>query len=115
MNIKCNGDENDFLSCYRELAQECTHSQDVIVECSNKNFDKPENPEDGSLRLIGGDNSPSDDGIGRLEFYKGGWGSVCNEKFGDKNAVVACRQMGYDSGTILGLHLNIREKNCEIR
>lgn len=36
---------------------------------------------------------------GRLEiFYSGIWGSVCNDDFGQPDATVACRQLGFRYG-----------------
>lgn len=45
-----------------------------------------------AVRLADG---PSEN-MGRLEvFYQGIWGSVCDDGFSDKEAVVFCRIMGY--------------------
>ncbi|EFJ48001.1 hypothetical protein VOLCADRAFT_81342 [Volvox carteri f. nagariensis] len=47
------------------------------------------------LRLVGG-SSPSE---GRVEiFYGSSWGSVCDDGFGDTEATVVCRELGYDTG-----------------
>ena len=46
---------------------------------------------------------------GRLEIYHGGkWGTICDEKFTQANAIVACRQLGFSSGTnkLLGKSLS---------
>ncbi|RDD45648.1 Deleted in malignant brain tumors 1 protein [Trichoplax sp. H2] len=46
------------------------------------------------LRLLGGPNRYS----GNLEvFFKGRWGSVCDDRFDLKDANVACRQLGFAS------------------
>ena len=46
--------------------------------------------------------SASSSGSGRLEIYMGKWGTICNYDFDDNSAKVACLQMGYDSGKIIG-------------
>ena len=52
---------------------------------------------DGDLRLIGGSST-----AGRLEIYHNNeWGTICNDGF-DRNdiaATVACRQLGFTSGS----------------
>ena len=51
---------------------------------------------DGQLRLV--NNSGNSDGVsgGRLEvFLNGAWGTVCRHLFDEKDANVACRQLGF--------------------
>ena len=31
-------------------------------------------------------------------FCEGAWGTVCTSRFGDKDAAVACRQLGFSEG-----------------
>ena len=46
---------------------------------------------EGSLRLYG---SGTDDGM--LEVYHNGrWGSVCDDGWGTRESLVACKQLGY--------------------
>jgi deleted-in-malignant-brain-tumors protein 1 len=53
-----------------------------------------DSPYDGEVRIAGGGSS------GRLEiFHQGRWGTVCDDNFGTVDANVACRQLGYASGT----------------
>ena len=48
----------------------------------------------GELRLVDG----ATNATGRLEVcYHGEWGSVCDDLFNDRAAMVACRQLGFDS------------------
>merc|ERR1711871_1740061 len=56
---------------------------------------------DGELRVCGTERANSV--AGRLEMFKGGkWGTICDEEFNHVDAGVACRQMGYSNGYMMG-------------
>jgi len=86
MGLKCEPGQSNIWDCYRELAEGCDHTQDLIIECVNIDFDKPQVPDEGTVRIVDNNGSPSQDGSGRLEVYKNGWGTVCNSKFNAKSA-----------------------------
>jgi hypothetical protein len=51
-------------------------------------------PYDGAVRIAGGG------ATGRLEVYHSGqWGTICEDAFAATDATVACRQLGFASGT----------------
>ena len=56
--------------------------------------------EGGDLRLVG-QSEVAHWQIGRLEvFFEGSWSQVCATGFGANDADVACRQLGFGSGTV---------------
>ena len=64
--------------------------------------------QEGALRLRGSDI----DGQGRVEIYHAGqWGTICNSGFGEREARVACEQLGYldyDDGYVWAWYLRPR-------
>jgi hypothetical protein len=50
------------------------------------------------VRLVGGDNVTS----GRLEVrFKGVWGTVCDDNFGEEEGAVACRMLGFEGRAVV--------------
>ena len=49
--------------------------------------------EDGELRLVGGPSNRE----GRVEMcYMGVWGAISDDRWNENNAVVTCRQLGFE-------------------
>lgn len=54
--------------------------------------------EEGELRLVARVDV-NDYAIGALQvFLRGAWGAVCTSHFDNRDAMVACRQLGFSSG-----------------
>uniref|UniRef100_W5L9H3 SRCR domain-containing protein n=1 Tax=Astyanax mexicanus TaxID=7994 RepID=W5L9H3_ASTMX len=103
-NVDCKGGEIDLSQCGNQGwgIHNCYHYEDVAVICKG----------DGTIRLMGG----SDHCQGRVEiYYRGSWGTVCDDDWGMRDAEVVCQQLscgnadsyttnayfGYGSGLIM--------------
>ena len=103
-NLKCQGNEESIMQCYRTMADRtiCSHDYDTLIECSNSSQDEVGSYQTGTVRLIDATGNPSKTGIGRIEILKENWGTFCNTKFTNKSAKVVCKQMGFLDGKIFG-------------
>nr|XP_044998478.1 neurotrypsin isoform X2 [Jaculus jaculus] len=92
-DVSCSGKETSFLQCSSRQwgKHDCSHREDVGIACYP----------DGSghrvssgfpIRLMDGENKKE----GRVEVsVNGQWGTICDDGWTDKDAVVVCRQLGY--------------------
>jgi deleted-in-malignant-brain-tumors protein 1 len=113
-DVECAGTETNILQCtYDPVTSDCGHSEDAGVQCqidsklSNCTWIASllyslqlEICEDGDLRLIGRPSSTQYEG--RVELcYGEEWGTICDDFWGDNDANVVCRQLGYsDTGKL---------------
>jgi hypothetical protein len=91
-DLECDGTEAEILECPASPIGQtnCIHGEDVGVSCDIRS--------DGALILSGGGSAS-----GRLGMYLAGvLGTVCDDGFTDVAAGVACRELGYDSGFVVG-------------
>ncbi|XP_041372561.1 deleted in malignant brain tumors 1 protein-like [Gigantopelta aegis] len=83
-NVTCNGDEHRLDQCSSLPWGEnnCSHSEDVSVQCSLP------------IRLVNGSGIPTQ---GRVEIQINGiWGTVCDDQFDYRDAGVVCDMMGFN-------------------
>ncbi|XP_067666942.1 scavenger receptor cysteine-rich type 1 protein M130-like [Haliotis asinina] len=84
--MKCTGAESSLANCsHRPWGDEdCAHNEDVGIICD---------PSDIKMKL-----TPSYK-RGLLQvFHSGSWGTVCDDGFGQVEASVVCRALGYQGG-----------------
>ncbi|KAM8797316.1 scavenger receptor cysteine-rich domain-containing group B protein [Eudromia elegans] len=134
-NVDCKGREAALSECWSHGwgIHNCYHYEDVAVICSELSpTPASEGPtsrtvtasvqrgeSDGSIRLVSG----PDGCQGRVEiFYRGSWGTVCDDDWGLSDASVVCRQVGcgraldYKSNAYFGYgtgRILLDNVNCE--
>ncbi|XP_071495979.1 uncharacterized protein, partial [Diadema antillarum] len=87
-DVECTGNETNILDCQNRglFSHNCGHSEDAGATCS------PIGEEERKVRLVGGANESQ----GRVEiYYNNAWGTVCDDSWGQEDANVVCRMLGY--------------------
>ncbi|KFU95888.1 Scavenger receptor cysteine-rich domain-containing group B protein, partial [Chaetura pelagica] len=134
-NVDCKGWEAALSECWSHGwgIHNCYHYEDVAVICSEFSpTQASEGPtsrtlmasvqdgeSDGAIRLVSG----ADPCQGRVEiFYRGSWGTVCDDDWGLREASVVCKQVGcgqaldYKSNAYFGYgagRILLDNVNCE--
>ncbi|KAL3854704.1 hypothetical protein ACJMK2_013962 [Sinanodonta woodiana] len=126
-DITCDGSESSIEKCVHRPWGEnnCDHSLDVAIKCGGQNAYAPvrlvggTKPNEGRVevfhngllgtvsttltaRLVQG---TSNKGILEVQF-NGTWGRVCDDNFGNSEAEVACRMMGFKTNRSIFLPLD---------
>ncbi|XP_025103139.1 deleted in malignant brain tumors 1 protein-like [Pomacea canaliculata] len=85
-DVTCQGTERSLAQCSHKTfySHDCSHNEDVGVICNEG--------KQLVARLVNGTAVS-----GRLEIFSNGeWSTVCDDGFGNKEAMVACRMLGFN-------------------
>nr|XP_060625157.1 neurotrypsin-like [Anolis sagrei ordinatus] len=93
-DVACMGTEQSLFDCpHSNWGQhDCSHEEDVGVHCSLESNSITIEAAELPLRLVDGERTKE----GRIEILLNGqWGGICGDGWTDRDAAVACRQLGY--------------------
>ncbi|XP_067678781.1 deleted in malignant brain tumors 1 protein-like [Haliotis asinina] len=95
-DVSCSGSESSLVSCSHNPwgVNNCGHSEDVGIICD---------PSDMTMKLTPGYKR------GLLQvLHSGSWGTVCDDYFGEVEASVVCRALGYQRGMVIDESSSLR-------
>ncbi|XP_067678804.1 scavenger receptor cysteine-rich domain-containing group B protein-like isoform X2 [Haliotis asinina] len=95
-DVSCSGSESSLASCSHRSwgTNNCGHSEDVGIICD---------PSDITMKLTPGYKR------GLLQvLHSGIWGTVCDDYFGQVEASVVCRALGYQGGKVINEESSIK-------
>lgn len=102
-NISCQKEHSNFAACTKKNANgnECSHGNDAIISCTSQSYESGDSTPSGTAKLEKLTKN-EDYVIGRLELFNlGQYSPVCNTGFTSDSAAVACKQMGYTTGSMI--------------
>ena len=94
-DLTCDGSEWSVEECSWAMPDDAcmAHASDVVVYCTKS---ARAGAQEGAVRLIGEDGSPSIDGTGRPEiFHESTWTPICSSGLSTGAATVICKSMGF--------------------
>ena len=84
-DVACRGDETNLTLCRSNGwgINNCGHSEDAGVECATVKLSNGATPNEGRVEI----------------YFKGSWGTVCDEQWDFEDAKVVCKELGFPNAS----------------